>query len=289
MKATVPNTTINRAGVDSIAVGQVTIGPIHIDQLTLTNFHMGMSSGQVQLRNFRVTVNLALSLDWWVGVHVPFDGDVGGSGTIDLGSPSITIPLGDVAVPGLQQFSIDLASLIIPNLNAATVPVGNLHLGAAVAEQIQAHDVTLPAQGFSIAGLGVGSATVDGVQVPAAVADEVTIDRVHGDVLPLGHFSLSNLALPGASVGDVASGPLDVSAVGPVYEASADAGILRVTLKVTPQASAAMDQLHLSGLQASGSIGNVELTNVVAPYELLNLTLSNIGIETISIPSLAVS
>lgn len=289
MKATVPSTTIQRAGVDSIAVGQVTVGPIHIDRLALTNFHMGMSTGQVRLRNFRVSVELSLSLDWWVGVHVPFDGNVGGSGTIDLGSPTITIPLGDVTVPGLQQFSIDLASLNIPNLSAASIPISNLHLGGAVAEQIQAHNLTLPSQGFTIAGLGLGSATIDGVQVPAASGDTVTIGRVHGDLLPLGQFSLSNLALPSASVGDVASGPASASAVGPVYTATADAGILRVTLTVTPHATAAMDELHLSGLQASGSIGNVELTNVVAPYELLNLTLSQIGIETITIPTLAIS
>jgi hypothetical protein len=36
------------------------------------------------------------------------------------------------------------------------------------------------------------------------------------------------------------------------------------------------------------SIGKIELDNVVAPYELLNLSLSQVGIETISVPAVAI-
>jgi hypothetical protein len=47
--------------------------------------------------------------------------------------------------------------------------------------------------------------------------------------------------------------------------------------------------LHVPGLTASTSIGSIELHNVVAPYELLNLTLSQIGIDTVQVPSVAIA
>jgi hypothetical protein len=289
VKATVPQATIQQAGIHSMSVGQVGIGPIHIGQLLITDLKLGMSSGQAQLRNLRVTIGLSISLDWWVGVHIPLDGDVGGSGTIDLGSPSITVPLGNVMVPGLQSFTIDIASVSVDNLTAASSPIANLQLGTAIAEQIQARNAVIPAQGFSLAGLAIGSATATDLQVPAAGVDQVTIGRLHGEVFPLGQLALSNLGLPASGVGDIASGAVNVSATGTEYDAEADAGILRVTLRVTPHATARMDQLHLSGIQASGSVGRIELNNVVAPYELLNLTLSQVGIQTITVPTLGVS
>ena len=37
------------------------------------------------------------------------------------------------------------------------------------------------------------------------------------------------------------------------------------------------------------AIGKLELNNIVAPYELLNLTLSQVGIDTITVPTIAVA
>ena len=62
-----------------------------------------------------------------------------------------------------------------------------------------------------------------------------------------------------------------------------------LVLKVNPTAQAHMDQFIIREVKASGSIGKIELHNVVAPFELLNLTLSQLGIETISVPSVALA
>jgi hypothetical protein len=45
----------------------------------------------------------------------------------------------------------------------------------------------------------------------------------------------------------------------------------------------------MRNIAASTSIGKIELSNIVAPYELLNLTLSQIGIDTISVPAVAIA
>jgi hypothetical protein len=289
VKATIPQTTIARAGVQSINVGQVGIGPIHIGQLQISNLHMGMSAGQVQMRNFRVTIRIGLSLDWHVGVHIPFDGEVGGGGTINLGSPSITVPLGNVSVPGLQNFSVDIASLNTANVNATANPITNIQLGTAIAEQIQARNVVVPAHDFTIAGLSLGAMNASGIGVPSASTEQVTIARVHGEALPLGGLAMTNIQLPSATAGDIQSGAVDVSGTSSPYLFSADAGILRVTLRVTPSARGQLDQLRISGVNSSASIGRIQLTDVVAPYEMLNVTLGQIGIDTIDVPTLGVS
>ncbi len=289
MKAAVSQVNVQRAGVEAISVGQVAIGPIDIGQLRITNLQMGMSTGKVELRNLRVTIMLALSIDWWVGVQIPLDGEVGENGTIDLGRPSITVPLGNVGVDGLESFSIDLGSLSLSNVNASASPSTNLRLGAAIAEQIQVKSVIAPAQGFTVAGLGFGSLKGAGIAVPAATTDKVTIGRLHGDALPLGEVVMTNLNLPSAAVGNIAGGSLDVAATATGYAFSADAGIFRMTLHLTPSARAQMDELHISGIESTATVGKIEMNDVVAPYELLNLTLSQIGIDSIDIPTFGVS
>jgi hypothetical protein len=289
MLATIPDATVTRAGINSIAVGQVAIGPIRIGQLTVRNFNMRMSTGAIDLRNFRVTVSLRLALVWKVCVGIPFDGSKCWDGTINLGQPSVTVPLGDVRIPGLQTFDVNMGQLSVANLTATTSPLNNLRLGTAVAEQIRARNTTAPAQGFQIAGLGLNALRMDGVGVPAVRMEDVSIARVKGEALPLGGMTLANLALPATAVGDIVSTAMDVRATAARHDIVADAGLLEITLQITPSARAQIDRLSISGLNASGSIGSIELRDAVAPYELLNLTLSEIGIQSIDIPTIGVS
>jgi hypothetical protein len=289
MLATIPDTTVNRAGINSIAVGQVGIGPIRIGQLTVRNLNLRMSTGAIELRNFRVTVSLRLALVWKVCVGIPFDGSKCWDGTINLGEPSVTVPLGDVRIPGLQTFDINMGQLSVSNLTATSSPLNNLRIGTAVAEQIRARNTTVPAQGFQVAGLGLNAVRMDGVGVPAVRVEEVAVARVKGEALPLGGLTLANLALPATAVGDIASTALDVRATAVRHDIVADAGLLDITLQITPTARARMDRFSISGLNASGSIGSIEIRDAVAPYELLNLTLSQIGIESIDIPTIGVS
>jgi hypothetical protein len=69
----------------------------------------------------------------------------------------------------------------------------------------------------------------------------------------------------------------------------ADLGILEITLSVTTTARFQIDELRVENIKAASRIGAIELTDVVLPYEVFNLTLSQIGIETIEIPQLEVS
>jgi hypothetical protein len=288
MFTTVSEADIQRSGVNTVSVGSVGIGPITIGQLVLTDFELNTAADGAFLRNFVVTVTYTMSLDWHLHIELPGH-IIDDSGTEDLDSPTFIVGFGDIRVPGIENLKIDIASLALDNPAATINPVSNITLGAAVAEQIQAKNLKLPTAGFSIAGLGIGGLNIGGFGVPAATLDSVTIGKVHGDATPFGQMALNNLALPSVSIPDIVGQGVDSVATPKPKAFHLDMGCLDLVLKVNPTAAAHIDQLVIRNVKANLSIGKIELHNIVAPYELLNLTLSQVGIETLSVPSVAIA
>jgi len=288
MLTTVAEADIQKAGANTLSVGQVGIGPITIGQLVVNNFELNTAADGAFLRNFVVTVTYVMRLDWHLHIDLPGKA-IDDSGSEDLDSPQFIVGFGDVRVPGLENLKIAIDTLTAPNVAATSNPVAGIELGAAVAEQIQARNLKLPTGGFTLAGLGLGGLNVGGVGVPAASLDAVTIGRLHGDTTPFGQMTLSNLSLPAASVPDITSQGVDTVATPKPKAFHLDLGCLDLTLRINPTAEAHIDQLVISNVKASTSVGQIELDNVVAPYELLNLTLSQVGIETITVPSVAIA
>lgn len=289
MKSAIAETRIGRVTVGKIDIGELDAGPIAIGRLQLDSMHVGLQTGTARLRNLSVQLKLELEMDWSVGVDIPMVGHFGWDGTIDLGVQTIPIPLGNVTVPGLQNMSLDLATARVTNLSAAIGAIRNLHLGALVAEQIRAVGIEAPVPDFQLVGLGLDSATLRGITVPGAALSESRVAHVHGQALPLGTVTIPNVAMPSASVGNISSEAIDASATANPLVLEADAGVLSISLKVTPTASMSADELRLSNVRATTSIGSISLQDVVLPYDVLDIKLSQIGIETIEVPAVEVS
>ena len=288
MLTTISEADIQRGSVNTVNVGSVGIGPITIGQLVLTDFELNTAADGAFLRNFVVTVTYTMSLDWHLHIELPGN-TIDDAGTEDLDSPQFIMGFGDIRIPGIENLKIDIASLAVDNPAATINPASNLQLGAAVAEHIQAKNLKLPTAGFTIAGMGIGGLNLGGFGVPAATLDSVTIARVHGDATPLGQMALNNLALPSVSIPDIVGQGVDSVATPKPKAFHLDLGCLDLTLKVNPTAEAHIDQMVLRNVKANLSIGKIELHNIVAPYELLNLTLSQVGIDTISVPTVAIA
>jgi hypothetical protein len=288
MLTTIPETNITRSGVSTVTVGSVGIGPIQIGRLVLTNFSLNASTTGAELRNFRVTISHHMTLDWHLHIDIPGH-DIDDSGTEDLGTPTFACNFGNIRIPGLENLKLDIASVAADNVDATANAISNLQLGTAIAEQIQARNLKFPAQGFNIAGLGLGALRIAGFGAPAASVDAVSIGRIHGDAFAAPDVSMSNIGLPAASIGDIVSQGIDTVAEPQGKAYHLDLGCLDLTLKIKPKAEAQIDQLTISGINASTNIGTVELQNIVAPYELLNLTLSQVGIDTIQVPTVAIA
>ena len=289
LKATIPQTRIAKVSVQQVDIGQLSAGPLSVRKLVLDTVHVGMSTGTARLRNLQVTVSLRITLDWRVSVQIPWVGTFRWNGTIDFGTQSATVPLGDVAVPGLQSLSLDLGTVSVNNVDAVIGAIQNLRLGGLVVEQVRANNLVVPTPGFQLTGLGLAKAELDGVSVPAGSATDATVKHIHGQALPLGTVTIPGVSLPEANVGDVSSQAVDVNATSNPFLFVADAGLLKVTLNLTPGARMQTDELRLTGVRAATSVGSLELQDVVLPYDVLDVTISQLGIDTIDVPKIEVS
>ncbi|MGZ5494342.1 MAG: hypothetical protein ACXWHG_12105 [Thermoanaerobaculia bacterium] len=295
MKIKIPQTTIAKSRVQRVTVGEVKIGPIQVERLTLNNVHVQSSTGIAQMRNVHLALTLVFGLDWRVGVTISMpdgipDVDFSDSGTLDLGTLTLGIGLGDLTLPGLASLAFDVSNLAVNDLTAVVGPLKNLNLGAALAERIRAQNLVAPGNGFTIAGLGVTGISATGISVPDAAVAAATIGRVSGGVLPISGFTIPSVELPQVMIPSLSSQNVDATS-NPVVSTmpTVDVGLLAATLKVTTTAAFHLDELRIDNVQAATSIGEITLKNVVLPYEILDITLSQIGIESIEVPQAEVN
>jgi hypothetical protein len=291
MKATIPSVSVAKAGVGHLAVGKVAIGPITVGQLILRNAALGISAGQAQLHGVRVTVSLHFDVIWHVHVGLPWplpDIDIGG--TDSLGTASIPFGFGDAEIPSLHNINLTIPQMTGANVHTTADPITNLRLDNVAADDIQAAGVTAPVAGFTLSGFGLSTLAIDGAGIPAASVATAKIGHVHGDPLALGALTLRGLTLPNAAASNISSAALDIPVTRPPFELGPlPLGLLTVGVRITPSALMHVDRMELSGVQANASVGAIELHDVTLPYDALNITLSDIGIQTLTIPTIGVA
>lgn len=293
MQATVPGMTAQKASVATVSVGRLAIGAISVGELLVSNARMGITSGRAYLHNVRVETVLEFDLVWSLVVPFdwPFDDFVITERTSPLGSLTIPVRLGDAEVPTLRDIDLDVNSLTASGLSLTASPIDAVELANVTADGISASGVALPVNGFQLAGLGLSSLSASAIAVPGAGLGSAVVEHVGGDPLLLPRLGLEGLTLPAAAVGDITSGPLDI----PVERAEPDEtpwiplGVLKAKLRVSASAGMRVDSMQLSGVSLDISAPSIELREVQLPYDLLNLTLSDLGVETIEIPTLGVA
>ena len=118
----------------------------------------------------------------------------------------------------------------------------------------------------------------------------MTIGRVAGGSVPLDTVSIPGVKLPPTAVdkiviSDIEGKPRDSThSLGP-----AGAGLLQATLTVTVSAGMSIDELRLANLSAEATIGEIKLDNLTLPYEVMDLSLSQLGIRNIQVPKMEVN
>jgi hypothetical protein len=287
----VPDANIQSAQVSTVAVGDVSIGPITVGELVVHNTDFAVTAGVGVLQGVTVTVTIHVSFTWHIHIGLP-DGipDIDEGDTYDLGSLSFSMPVGTVTLPALNNIHLHIPTLVAENVTTDASPLSNLQVTNLDVEAINAHNIVIPSAGFTIAGLTFASAQGTDVSFPAAGVDTVVIRHVHGDPVQLPAFTLGSLNVPSVQIPDLtSSAPLDIPADLAARTLSFDAGILRAGITLRPSAVSHIDRLELTNAQANATVGQIVLSNVVLPFDVLNLTLSDIGINTVVVPSFDVS
>ncbi len=290
MQVKVPQLSVQKAGLQTVSVGHLGIGPITVGNLAINNVGFTLASGHGVLQNVQVTVTLRLSVEWHIHVGLP-DGipDIDVGDTYDLGSFSVSLPVGDISLPALSNLKFDIPSLAAQNLKVNADPL-SLQINNIQAEGIRANDTVLPPAGFTLSGISFGSLSATGIGVPGATIAQATVQHVHGDPAQIPAFTLSGVQLPAAQIPSISSTiPLTIPADLETVAAGFDAGILKVVIRIRPSVLLHVEHLQITNATASASVGQVVLHNVTLPFDALNITLSQIGVDTIEIPSFTVA
>ncbi len=292
MKINVPTLNAQQANIQAIDIGQVVIGPITVGNLTLSNADFTMSAAKGVLTDVSVSISIHISVEWHVHVGLP-DGipDIDIGDTYDLGSIGFgPISIGNIVIPGLNNIKLHIPSFTAQNITSAPSAPVTIQLKKVTADNINAANFTLPSAGFSLSGMTLTSAQANGLGVPAANMDRATISHLHGEPVQIPSFALGNLNLGAAQIPDISSSvPLDIPANLPTQSPGFDAGILKLYLHLTPSALMHIDHLEITNAKASATVNNVVLNNVTLPYDVMNLKLSDIGINTLTIPSINIA
>ena len=287
MQVTIPGVDVQQANLQTVDIGQVVIGPITVGDLVLNNTDLSMTAAQGTLQNVSVTVSIHVTVEWHVHVGMPdWIPDINIGDIYDLGTFTFgPISVGNIVIPGLNNIHVHIPTLTAQDMGASADPM-SLRAQNATAEQVHLQNVALPSTGFTIAGLTLNSVSGHNITVPTAKLDQATIGHVHGPPLAVPSFTLNNLNLPSAQAPDVSSSaPLDIPANLTTQSPGFDAGILRLFVHLTPSALSHVEHLELTNLNASVTVGQVVLHNITLPYDVLNLTLSQIGIGSVSVPA----
>jgi hypothetical protein len=287
----VPELDAQQAGLQNISVGQVSIGPITVSNIVANNVNLDFNSGPAVLHNVVVTLTLELALTWAIHIPMPWPiPDINISGSQSLGSPSFgPFGVGDVVIPALTGVHLNIPSLTAVNTSVVAAPLSNLQLTNAQADTIKAQNVKLPTAGFTLAGLVLGSVDGSAITVPAAALGSASVGHLHGDPIQVTQFTLGPVNAPSVTIPSAQSTaalnvPVKLSKIH-----IGTTGDIAIGLDVTPSAQTHVDAFSISNAQANATVGQVVAQNVVVPYDAHNLTLSDVGINTIAIPSFAVA
>jgi hypothetical protein len=291
LQVTVPALDVTQANLNAIDIGQVAIGPITVGDLVLSNTDFSMAANKVVLQSVSVSMSIHFLLEWDIHIGMPdWIPDINIGDTFDLGFLNIpAINIGDVTIPGVTNIQLHIPTLLAQNMSVAANPM-SLHLNNATADTIHAANLALPVAGFTIAGLSLNSVQGSTISVPDAKLDSAHIGHLHGAPISVPTFQLNTLNLPSAQIPQVtSSAPLDVPANLTDFPIGFDGGLLKIVLHVIPSVRMHVDHLDISDATASATVGQVVLHNVTLPYDVLNLTLSQVGITNVGIPLFNVS
>jgi hypothetical protein len=295
----VPALDVNQATLQTIDIGTFDIGPITVGDLVLSNTDLNMAVNNMLLQDVTVSMVIHFRFMWNIHIGLPDgipDFDVGD--TYDLGDlffPPFGLPpinLGDIVVPGLTNVHLNIPTMTAQNMSVNASPLA-LHLDAAIANQIHATNTTLPVGGFSIAGLSLSSVAGTAIAVPDAHIDSATVNHLHGTPIHVATFDLDTLNLPAAQLPHASStAPLEIPAELPEYSigfGNPHHSLLSIRIYAKPKAHMHVGHLELTDATASATVGSIALHNVTLPFDVLNLTLANVGINTVQIPAFNVA
>jgi hypothetical protein len=265
--------------VVDIEIDKIVLGGLTIGQLTLEGTSVDLASGSASLHNVRIVISLDIQFHWSVNVFFWSD-----SGTIDLGTLSFPLDLGNVVVPALNNIPLTIPNVVLTNLTAAMAPLTSVDLGGGAFRGVTATNLALPKNGFSLTGLGLGAVSVASLQVAEATVAKVSIQDFHPNanvVLP--KATLGPLKIPAGTAANIqTTAGIGFSGITSQQSAGFSFGPVGANVSVTPSAFVSIGSLLLQNVSLSASVTQAVLANIGVPIDIQGINLSMIDIGQIN-------
>lgn len=266
--------------IGDLDIDRVTFGDATIGNIILTNTDARLNGASAFMENVRTVLELRFTLDWEI--------DLGWLGNWDghenLGSLSFGMNLGNVSVPSLSNIDMHIPTMHIPNASASMQPITNLDLGGATFKKLVASDTDAPAAGFTLSGMGIGSATVENLSLPKTTTARVTLEefKPNGSVLLPG-AEIRNLNLPAAQVDNISTAGFDLSAVASKRCLGVDIGILALRICVEPVIHMDVGSMTIKDASLSASSERLKVEDIRLPVTVRGIAMSKLDLDNIKI------
>jgi hypothetical protein len=279
-----PATVLGRIAATRLAVARLTIPPTELKNAILGRIQLRLTAGSGTLRNVRVTVKLGIELDYEVNVDLNL-----GFTTVQhqwsdrISLPDVSIPLafGDVALPNLETFDIDIPSSVA---TGASLRADGCRLECAdlALEGVQVNGIATPGDAAGPTGIRLSAS------LPRLDIGGISATRFLAGALRLEHVELRNVVIEQARAGVLRSGIIEEQLVAKPYDLVGDAGVLKLRLRFTPAASLVADGLELDDNRIEGSVEALRLADLSLPLELNDISFSDLSLDGLQFQNLEV-
>jgi hypothetical protein len=271
----------------SIRIGEISLGEANIDHVDVSGVETRFSTGKIFLDDARAIVEIKVVLHWWWHVW-PFSD----SGNFTLGTVDIPFPIGDVAIPALNDIRLEVQSARLDKVRTTVQPVIDLDLGGGTFENLRLADTLLPSAGFGLGGLGLGAVRLNDVAVPSVSAASLDLGRF----APTGPLVLPSLRVQGIEL-PAASAPR-IESEGSIFVPNVEAspwvsndfgfGPAGVNVRLEPKFHMSIERMVIQNLRASASVETLQVQNVSAPVALRDVRLDGLQLERLTIERITV-
>lgn len=261
-------------------VAKVVLGDATIDKVILTGTSATLNGAQAFLQTVRMVLDLQFTLEWEVDL-----GWIGNwSGTENLGSLPFGLNLGNVSVPSLANINLSIPNVTVDNVQAVVNPINNLDLGGAKITKVMARDTDVPADGFSLVGLGLGSASIKNFSVPKTSTATATIEEFEpNSAIKLPGAEVSNLQIPSSQVENISTGGFNFLAQASARSLGVDLGILAVRIIVTPVVHLDVGSMIIQDVELSAMANRLNVQGIQVPVKIRGITVRDIILQTVKI------
>jgi hypothetical protein len=269
--------------IGSLKVGSVQLGEATIDRLVVRDVTTSVHSGRAFLQNVRTITRVQVIVDWWYDVL--FDS---GSGRDTFTSPLIPIEVGNLLVPSLQDINLSVPEVTVTGARAQITPIANLDLGGGRFDDVTVNGTKLPAAGFGLSGLELGTLTLSDLGVPATATQSVTLGQFRPNgALTLPGVEVTGVNVPAAQAPSIqSSSPVNVFGLqpqDPYPVGGLDLRIFGFSIGVRPIIDIQIGVLTLDDVSLRAAIGSLRLESVTTPVTVRDIALGDVALQQVTV------